>query len=254
MKNSVLSEKNSVFGISLKRCNIRKIHGNVSNIDSDGFDQNQESALLPFSPVVILNKWKNYYYIKSHVGRGWVPTDSIAIIERDLAKNFFYPDKFCIITEPSVLISGKKFYMSCKIPMEDNSLILPDLVGENLYFKKYQATEGYHIGYLPFSRNTVISQAIKFLGTPYDWGESNGGLDCSALIMYSFACCGIDLPRSSSEQSKVTFPVSSYPAEDIKLSAPGDIIYSPGHVMLSLGDSYIIHASYSAKKVCIGRL
>ena len=72
--------------------------------------------------------------------------------------------------------------------------------------------------------------------------------------MYSFACCGIILPRQSAEQAKVTFPVSAYSAENIHLASPADIIYSPGHVMLAMGDRYIIHASASNGKVCIGKL
>lgn len=254
MKSLILSESNSVFGISVKRCNIRKVHGNIENIDPDGFDQNQESALLPLSPVLILNKWNEYYYIKSHVATGWVESSFIMIISKKQAKELFYPDSFYIITEPVVSLCGNQFFMSCKIPFEDNMLQIPYADGESLCFKNCPVKEGCHLGYLPFSRNAVLSQAIKFLGTPYDWGEKNGGLDCSALVMYSFACCGIELPRSSGEQAKVTFPVSAYSVEDIDLSTTGDIIHSPGHVMLSLGDRYILHASYTAKKVCISRL
>lgn len=254
MKDLIFSESNSVFGLCLKRCNIRKVHGDIEKFDGDGFDLNQESALLPFSPVMILNKWEDYYYIKTHVATGWVDSNCISILKRNQAKTLFYPDEFCIVTEPVVTLCGKEFYMSCKIPLKDNMLQIPYVENENLSFYSCPIKEGCHVGYLAFSRNTVLSQAIKFLDTPYDWGEKNGGLDCSSLVMYSFACCGIKLPRSSGEQAKVTFPVSTYPTKDISLARPGDIIYSPGHVMLSLGNRCIIHASFTAKKVCIDRL
>lgn len=209
---------------------------------------------MPYSLVRILNKWNNYLYIKSHVAMGWVEEEYISPINKNIAKELFFPEKFCIITQPSVTLCGEEYYMSCKIPILDGELKLPFNNGGNLAFKSCKLKEGCHIGYLPFSRNTVISQAIKFLDAPYDWGEKEGGLDCSSLIMHSFACCGITLPRNSADQSKITFPVSVFKKEDAHLAKPADIIYMPGHVMLALGDGYIIHASASAKKVCIGKL
>ncbi len=254
MKNLLNFSTDSVFGLVVKRCNIRRVHNNQENIDSDGFDINQESALLPFSLVKIQNKWENYFYIKSHVASGWVDSSSIALISNQQARELFFPEHFCVITEPTITLCGVDYYMSCKIPLVDGYLQIPDFDGSALSFRKCPPKEGCHTGYLPFSRNTVLSQAVKFLKTPYDWGEKNGGLDCSALVMYSFACCGIILPRQSSEQAKVTFPVSVYSVENAHLASPADILYSPGHVMLSMGDRYIIHASASAGKVCIGRV
>ncbi len=254
MKSLLFSDPSAILGLCVKRCNIRRVHGEVEFLDKDGFDQNQESALLPFSLVKVKNKWDDYLYIKSHVATGWVPKESIAIIDRKQAEELFFPKNFCIITEPSVSLCGSNFYMSCKIPVQDGLLQIPFLDGNTLCFKSCPPKEGCHRGYLPFSRNTVLSQAVKFLGTPYDWGEKNGGLDCSSLVMYSFACFGISLPRSSGEQAKVTFPVSVYSPEEKHLAKPADIIHMPGHVMLSMGDCYIIHASATAKKVCIGKL
>ena len=163
MNNLLFSNTNSVFGLCVKRCNIRKIHGNIENIDSDGFDQNQESALLPFSPVLILNKWNNYYYIKTHVARGWVDADSIAILNRQQTRELFYPDSFCIITEPTVTLCGKEFYMSCKIPLINNMLQIPYIDGENLYFKSCPLKEGCHIGYLTFSRKKTADLIVRLL-------------------------------------------------------------------------------------------
>lgn len=254
MKNLLFSDTDSVFGVVIKRCNIRRKHGDEINIDSDGFDLNQESALLPLSLVKIQNKWENYFYVKSHVSSGWVDCSSIAIINKQQARDIFFPEFFCIVTEPAINLCGIEYFMSCKIPLVDGYLQIPVTDGYSLSFRKCPPKEGCHTGFLPFSRNTVLSQAVKFLGTPYDWGEKNGGLDCSSLVMYSFSCCGIILPRQSSQQAKVTFPVSAYSVENIHLANPADIIYSPGHVMLAMGDRYIIHASATAGKVTIDRL
>lgn len=230
------------------------MHGIVENLDSNGFDLNQESSLLPFSLVVILNKWEKYYYIKSNYACGWVEENSIAIINREQAKEFFFSEHFCTITEPTVTLCGVDYPMSCRIPLIGGQLYVPFFEKDTLVFKTCLPKEGCHIGYIPFSRNSVLSQAVKFLGTPYDWGEKSGGLDCSALIMHTFACCGISLPRQSEEIAKITFPVSSYPTEDAHLAKPADIIHSPGHVMLSLGGRFVIHASASAGKVTVSEI
>lgn len=254
MKNLLLSDYNHVLGLCVRRCNIRLVHGEMESPDADGFDLNQESALLPCSLVKIHSSWDDYYYIKSHVGSGWVPKDAIAAISHSDAEEFLFPESFCVITEPVTTLCGMDYFMSCKIPVKNGFLQLPFNDNGTVCFKSCSPREGCHPGYLPFSRNTVLSQAMKFLGTPYDWGEKNGGLDCSALVMYSFASCGISLPRSSNGQSKVTFPVSAFSKDDYRLAKPADIIFSPGHVMLSLGGKYILHASATAGKVCIGEI
>ncbi len=254
MKNLLFSNTNNMLGLSVKKCNIRLVHGNVENLDSDGYDLNQESALLPCNLVKIQNQWDDFYYIKSNVGCGWVEKDAIAIITHKQAEEFLFPENFCIITDPVVSICGTNYNMSCKIPVAGGQLQIPYNNNGSVHFKSHPVKEGCHYGYLSFSRNNVISQAMKFLGTPYDWGEKNGGLDCSSLIMYSFATCGITLPRSSKGQSEVKFPVSAFPQEEHLLAQPGDIIFSPGHVMLSLGGKYILHASATAGKVRVGEL
>ena len=254
MKNLLLSDNNYVFGICVKRCSIRRVHGEAEKLGSDGFDLNQESALLPFSLVVIHNKWGNYYYIKSRFACGWVEEASVAVIDRERAKELFFSEHFCIITDPSVALCGVDFPMSCRVPLIGGQLYIPFYENGLLVFKNCFPKEGCHTGYLPFTRNNVLSQAIKFLNTPYDWGEKEGGLDCSALIMHTFACFGISLPRQSTEIAGITFPVSTYPVSEAHLAKPADIIHSPGHVMLSLGGRFIIHASASAGNVCISQI
>ncbi len=251
--NTVLSkDPKAVFGLCLKRCNLRKERGNVPLYANDGTDQNQISAVLPLSCVRLLNKWDHYYYIKYNGQSGWVEEKYVFPISRTTAEKIVFAKNFCVVTQPEISITGEKYYMSCKIPMENNLMKIPFAAGDVVKFKELPVCEGCHIGYLPFSRQEIISQAVKYLNTPYDWGGEKGGVDCSSLISHVFSCFGYYLPPSSKEQSKVVFPVMSYSVDEIEKADIGDIIYSPGHVRLSLGGGYFIHASFTAGKVCIG--
>lgn len=67
---------------------------------------------------------------------------------------------------------------------------------------------------------TVISKAETYLGVPYRYGGINeNGLDCSALTTLSYRTIGIELPRSSKDQSGYG---ASVKRNRIK---PGDLVF-----------------------------
>ena len=68
--------------------------------------------------------------------------------------------------------------------------------------------------------NQVVDTAKSFRGTPYRYGgTTRSGIDCSALVFLSFQSAGINLPRTSAEQSKVGKKVSVHNLEK------GDVIF-----------------------------
>lgn len=93
----------------------------------------------------------------------------------------------------------------------------------------------------------VLTTADQYVGVPYTWGGNTpqSGFDCSGFTKYVFAKQGIQLPRTSREQSRAGQGV----ALDFAAMRPGDIMLfaEPGeaisHVAIYVGSGEIIHSS-----------
>lgn len=89
----------------------------------------------------------------------------------------------------------------------------------------------------------IADYALRFVGNPYVWGGTSltKGADCSGFVQSVYKHFGVSLPRTSAEQSKFGKKVDF---EDLQ---PGDLVFYAGHVVMSIGDGRIVHAS-SAKE------
>lgn len=95
--------------------------------------------------------------------------------------------------------------------------------------------------------DSLIEVAKSKLGTPYNYGSSGpNSFDCSGFVSYSYkTSLGIDLPRTSTSQSKQGTQVSK---DELQT---GDIVYFDtgggldrvNHVGIYLSDGEFIHAS-----------
>ena len=95
----------------------------------------------------------------------------------------------------------------------------------------------------------VVAAARQFLGTPYEWGGMTvEGIDCSGLVWIASRSWSIPVPRDSGQQQRIGVEVDR---EELR---PGDLLFFPGHVAISLGGSEYIHASGSAEEVTINSL
>ena len=88
------------------------------------------------------------------------------------------------------------------------------------------------------SPQAVTCFAKRFLETPYSWGGvSAWGLDCSGLVQTVYGAFGVALPRDADQQACRGAEVGPDDAQ------PGDLLFFPGHVALSLGGTRFIHAN-----------
>ena len=104
----------------------------------------------------------------------------------------------------------------------------------------------------PFQQNkntaadVALNAAKSKLGAEYIWGASGpSNFDCSGLVQWAYKQAGINLPRTSFEQSHVGKPVA---LNDLQ---PGDLLVTSGggHVQMYAGDGKVIQAPQSGETV-----
>lgn len=101
---------------------------------------------------------------------------------------------------------------------------------------------------------SVVADAERYLGVPYQWGGTNPttGFDCSGLVQHVYGDLGISLPRTSEQQATVGTPVAS-----IADAQPGDLVFfepstsGPGHVGIYIGNGQMIDAPHHGTDVQI---
>jgi cell wall-associated NlpC family hydrolase len=90
------------------------------------------------------------------------------------------------------------------------------------------------------SYSNVADVALTQVGKEYAWGATGpDAYDCSGLVVWAYRQCGLSAPPRSSEGmyagANGIYPVSQ--------AQRGDILYTYGHVGISLGGNDYVHAS-----------
>lgn len=180
----------------------------------------------------ILSEWDNY--------SGWVDKKQTESVEEgkfdqlSAAGRLFTEDLFTFIHkgEPEIPVPfGSSFYA-----MENGKFTINNIV-YSLPGKGTAREAG--------SGQEIVSQAMKFLNSPYLWGGRTAfGLDCSGFTQVVYKSAGIRLPRDSSQQVK-----SGRPVNLISEALPGDLAFfqdeegTISHAGIMLSPEQIIHAS-----------
>lgn len=275
------------YGIVVKKASVRSFPtetGAYNTSSNQTLDRFQETGCEPCEPVLILHesKDKNWYFVQVYNYRGWMKKDSVALASsKEDVFGYTNHTEFLMVTGKKIspvqdgdkpqsaeFSMGTKLYLSktikdgntisyyeVKLPIRSNDGSLQFTTA------KISGTDDVSVGYLPYTRYNIITQAFKMQGTPYDWGDKYSGRDCSSFLMYVFKTFGINLPRNTDEQEICSNNMVKFNAQDnlqtrLKIMdglAAGEVLYMPGHTMLYLGkingQYYMLHAflGYNAK-------
>ncbi|MET7401301.1 C40 family peptidase [Dactylosporangium sp. NPDC005572] len=85
---------------------------------------------------------------------------------------------------------------------------------------------------------TVVSWALGQVGKPYKWAASGpNAFDCSGLVMAAYAKVGVKLPHQSEQ---IAARGRKVPSGQWRA---GDVIHTPGHVAIYLGNGKMVEAA-----------
>lgn len=247
-------------------------------------DRHQESVVFPADAVAVLHTSKDGKWVLVRVYNylAWVSEADLAYGDKETIEAYKSATDFLVITGDKVTtvfnpevpdVSELQLEMGIRLPLEFPQENHHKLYGQNPYASyvvklpvrnddgtlsfKYASiarSKDVHRGYLTHNTDNIISQAFKFLGERYGWGHRFNGRDCSGFVSEVYRSMGILLPRNSITQRNSSFGQNVRFTEETSMEERleavanldvGDLIFTPGHVMMYIGSvegkPYIIH-------------
>ncbi|MBQ7986621.1 MAG: SH3 domain-containing protein, partial [Clostridia bacterium] len=225
------------YGVATRRTNLHTFPSDTAIWDDPKDPECNYQYLASVrvnEPLVItsVSKDRKFYLAKSVCCSGWVPAEDVAICKDkeewlsawDIPKEkvlVVYGDE--VYTEMSVTgreTSEVLMTMGTVLELADvenpNELIdnrsayqnyvvyMPVRNPDGSYTKKLTLipeNEKVNIGYLPMTKNNIVSVALEALGNTYGWGNWLNSDDCSGYIRNIYKCFGLELARNTTLQS-----------------------------------------------------
>ncbi|HOI84248.1 MAG TPA: SH3 domain-containing protein, partial [Campylobacterales bacterium] len=209
------------------------------------FDYLQESRIYISSPVKILyqTQKRDYFFIKSPVGYGWVDARHIALTDfgfEKLYKNS--PLATPVIDKKPLYGTDGEFVESLNVGTVFPKGYYPVATkGSRAVWKKYKINNNISVMPLKISDEDIALSAYNLYGEPYGWGGYLDNRDCSMFLRDIFVAFGIHLPRNSSKQAAGYTDISNLGTalkkEYILSNAKPfrTLVYLKGHIMLYVG-------------------
>lgn len=209
------------------------------------FDYLQESRIYISSPVKILyqTQKRDYFFIKSPVGYGWVDARHIALTDfgfEKLYKNS--PLATPVIDKKPLYGTDGEFVESLNVGTVFPKGYYPVATkGSKAVWKKYKINNNISVMPLKISDEDIALSAYNLYGEPYGWGGYLDNRDCSMFLRDIFVAFGIHLPRNSSKQAAGYTDISNLGTalkkEYILSNAKPfrTLVYLKGHIMLYVG-------------------
>ncbi len=261
----------------------------IRTTETQDLDRFQENGLFPADTLAILHESRDgqWYFAQSYNYAAWVRKDMVVIGDREGIFRFRDASDFIIVAGNKVTtnynpeepaLSELQLDMGVRLPLLRDDAIKGHIGGQHpqsshavslpvrgdgdrLAFRTalIARNQDVSIGYMPYTRRNILHQAFKFLGERYGWGHAYNARDCSGLVMEVFKTFGIPLPRNAGQQRDSEIGHNRRISPDCSASQKlamlaeadvGDLLYSPGHVMLYLGEvdgePWAIHSLFGA--------
>lgn len=255
-----------------------------STSGSTDIDRFQESALFPGTPVAIVHASADgeWWFVVSELYEAWIEKRHVAV--GSAAQVFGYARKspFLVVTGDTVRtnftpeqpqVSELVLDMGVRVPLLSDwphdrpvngqhphaahVIELPTRSASGaLEFTPALLRRDADVapGFLPLNGATLLRQAFKFLGERYGWGHAYSARDCSGFVSEVYRSAGVTLPRNTGDQARSSaFERFDFDAgmdhaarlEALRALRVGDLIYTPGHVMMYVGTDrgspHVIH-------------
>lgn len=251
--------------------------------DDIDFDLFNDTMLKIFEPVAVLHTSADgaWAFIQSESYRGWLPNESVALLQEGQSFDNFFGDGFAVVTGNRVYLtenahnktaSNLLLYMGTRLPLANEAQISAtvDAVAREsgttvlLPVREANGTlstvpalipinADISVGFLPYTRANVLRQGEKLLGDRLGWSGQNQGRDASAMIRDIYSVFGFSLPRNTSELIQIPGEGAALSGLDDAKTAEGigarqgaDVLLGDGYVGLYLGQSGGAHYALNA--------
>jgi len=211
------------------------------------------------SPFIIEKKEQDWSLIRTYYDySGWIKNSQMAADGTGL----FVTD--ALVTRPSADILSEPRYQSRRLttlPAGSFIRLLPEEQDQWRNVCCADGTKGWirSGAYTNLTKRTARSEAevrqnlvrtaLSYLDTQYRWGgKTIDGIDCSGLCSLAYLLNGFMIHRDSTFKEN---PLRSCRKDELK---EGDLVYSPGHIMMYLGDERVLHASGTFGMVTVSSL
>lgn len=204
------------------------------------FNRNNCSNLQAQDPVLVLEVAGDLLLIRSGYTTGWIPSDSplSPVVPPELVATVVHGAR----AELRGAAAGVPAGGSVPIDGTTGAGVVATASG---FDRDVEVPTTAGRAGVALTRRAVLTEAFRYLNTPYGWGGEAGGRDCSRFLMDVFETFGVELPRFSAFQAQAgsfTVDVSEVESErerELLIDAAARrgvaLLHFPGHIMLYLG-------------------